>query len=204
MHETAAKTASVGGGSNEDRYQRMWMSKMTRTGLLFPRESRAATEGFSGFGGSSTSTSRRGSASSVASESEGSVAGSFVSVDAAVPVVKFVNRPPAVLKEEDGNPALMVMTHPEVEQWHRDCIRKAVGEYGIGVIFVPLYVDEEEELPVRKPLDPRTMTSFGDFGAEKKATVASLEEEVVLKIDVNGNVDEIVQDVVEGVRGIMG
>ncbi|KAK0287362.1 hypothetical protein LTR35_003837 [Friedmanniomyces endolithicus] len=83
LHETAAKAASVcapapvvgsGGddgaspqsGANEPRYQRMWLSKMTRTGLLFTEESRPANSGFSGYGGSSSaSTSRRGSASSM-------------------------------------------------------------------------------------------------------------------------------------------
>ncbi|KUI60825.1 hypothetical protein VP1G_08021 [Cytospora mali] len=74
MHHSAAKAASVGvsSGQNEARYQRMWLSKLTRTGLLFPEESRPATAGFSGFGGSSsTSTSCRGSTSSVASVSSG-------------------------------------------------------------------------------------------------------------------------------------
>jgi hypothetical protein len=68
LHETSAKAASVGAsrrpidddelagtgrGLNEARYQRMWLSKITRTGYLFPEESRPAmsSEGFTGFGG---------------------------------------------------------------------------------------------------------------------------------------------------------
>lgn len=65
LHETSAKAASVGAaknvdgaapGPNMDRYRRMWLSKMTRTGYLFPEESRPATGGFSGFGGGSVSS----------------------------------------------------------------------------------------------------------------------------------------------------
>lgn len=73
LHESSAKAAAVGAsrddGGGRERYQRMWFSKMTRTGLLFPEESRPANEGFYGFGGGSfsTSTSRRGSESTVSS-----------------------------------------------------------------------------------------------------------------------------------------
>ena len=57
LHETAAKAAGLGAAEpNETRYQRMWLSKMTRTGLLFPDESRPANEGFSGFGGASSAS----------------------------------------------------------------------------------------------------------------------------------------------------
>ncbi|TVY27260.1 hypothetical protein LHYA1_G004263 [Lachnellula hyalina] len=233
LHETSAKAASVGAsrrtagadaaeetatsGANEARYQRMWLSKMTRTGLLFPDESRSATSGFTGFGGasSSTSTSRRGSSSSIASElsdtavSTSSIASSIMS--AAPPTTKYINKPSVFALPEDeklrkANPALMVVTHPELEQWHKDSIRKAVGEYSIGVIYVPLHEDGDEELPVLKPLDPRTMTSFaalGSFGAPRTAVGASLDEEIVLRVNVEGNVEEIIEDIVEGVREIM-
>jgi gluconate kinase len=230
LHETSAKAASLGAsrrpagadgdeqaaasGANEARYQRMWLSKMTRTGLLFPEESRSAIEGFSGFGGaSSTSTSRRGSGSSVASASSdaagstSSIASSLMSSGA--PTTKYVNKPPVATMSEDeklrkANPALMVTTHPELEQWHKDSIRKAVGDYGIGVIFVPLY--EDEELPVLKPLDPRTMTSFASmdsFGAAPNAAGATLDEEIVLRVNVEANVEDIIEDIVDGVREIM-
>lgn len=99
----------------------------------------------------------------------------------------------------------MVTTHPDLEKWHKDCIRRTVGEYGIGVIFVPLSEskDEEEELPVLKPLDPRTMTSFGSFCAAKKTVVPSLDEEMVLKVNVEGKVEYLIEDIVDGVREIM-
>jgi hypothetical protein len=230
LHETSAKAASVGAprrptgahgdeqaaasGANEARYQRMWLSKMTRTGLLFPEESRPANEGFSGFGGaSSTSTSRRGSGSSVASSSsssdavsKSSIASSFMSSGA--PTTKYMNRPPVFTVPEDekvckANPALMVVTHPDLETWHKDSIRKAVGEYGIGVIFVPLY--EDEKLPVMKPLDPETMTSFASFGfgTAQKAAGATLDEEIVLRVNVEANVEDLIEDIVAGVREIM-
>lgn len=59
----------------------------------------------------------------------------------------------------------MVLSHTGLESWHRLAIRKAVGEYGIGVIFVPLYSEGEEEgggngeedLPILRPLHPTTM-----------------------------------------------
>ena len=248
LHETSAKAASVGAarrpacfpaegdeqsgsgsGANEERYQRMWLSKMTRTGYLFPEESRPAVsnEGFSGFSGvgggegsPSTSTSRRGSVSSIASSSAasdaavstasssmGSAASSFMSSGALT--TNFVNRPPAfTLSDEEkarkANKALMIVTHPELEGWHRGVIRRAVGEYGIGVIFVPLGGEEEEgELPVLKPLDPRSMTSFGTFGDVKKMVGKSLDEEIMLRVDGGGSVEDIIEDIVSGVNEIM-
>jgi hypothetical protein len=228
LHETAAKAASVGAsrrptgaagdgqaaaasapGPNEARYQRMWLSKMTRTGLLFPEESRPANEGFSGSSGaSSTSTSRRGSTSSVASVSSSLDAGfstsNFASADN--PITTYINKPPllALSKDEElrkANPALMVVTHPDLEQWHKDSIREAVGEYSIGVIFVPL--SEVEELPVLKPLDPKTMTSFGSFGTARKPAGATLGEEIVLRVNVEAKVEALIEDIVDGVREIM-
>ncbi|KAF4876507.1 hypothetical protein CGCSCA1_v004402 [Colletotrichum siamense] len=224
LHETSAKAATVGmsrglSGAdgdaeavrpNEARYERMWLSKMTRTGLLFPEESRPANEGFSGFGGtSSTSTSRRGSFSSVASAtsdaaSTSSIARSFMS--SGPPTTIYVNKPvmSTRLGDETGrklNPALMVVTHPELEQWHKDSIRKTVEEYGIGVLFVPLY-EEEEELPVLKPLDPRVMTSFGSI-PRPKAAHGYLGEETVLRVDIEAKVEEIIQEIVENAREIM-
>jgi hypothetical protein len=91
-----------------------------------------------------------------------------------------------------------------LEQWHKDSIRKAVLEYGIVIIFVPL--DEDEELPVLKPLDPRTMTSFpslGTFGAAPGAAGSTLDEEIVLRVDVEARVEDIIEEVVDGVRDIM-
>jgi hypothetical protein len=123
------------------------------------------------------------------------------------PTTKFVNKPPVstfTLSDEEklrkANKALMVVTHPELEAWHKENIRKAVGEYGIGVIFVPL--GEEEELPILKPLDPRAMMSFGAFsGVEKRGR--TLDEEVVVRVDVGGNVEDIIEDIVAGVKDII-
>lgn len=240
LHETCAKAAAVGtsksktvqgeregeqGGVNKERYERMWLSKMTRTGLLFPEESRPAMGGFDGFAGkkvgsASTSSSRRGSGSSVemdissGSDAEGSIAGSFGSTFSrlgAVPKVGFVNKPVHSHSFEDGKKneagegkALMVLTHPEIEKWCKESIRKTVGEYGIGVIFVPLY---EEVLPV---LDPRTMTSFGTFGGGfggigggEGSGKGYLDREIVLRVDIEGNVEEIIEEIVQGAKEIM-
>jgi hypothetical protein len=115
-------------------------------------------------------------------------------------------------KMRKANPALMVVTHPELEAWHKESIRTVVGEYGIGVIFVPLGGEEEEEedekeeeaeLPVLKPLDPRTMTSFGSFGVLQKPAAKTLDEEIVLKVNSGGNVEDIIEDIVSGVNQIM-
>jgi hypothetical protein len=229
----------------------MWLSKMTRTGLLFPEESRPANEGFAGFGGgeSEMGMSRRGSESSVESArsftgysshgstaSEGGDGGGKV-VSGTLGMRDYVNRPVLNVSGEERrrklNPALMVLTHPELEGWHRDAIRKAVGEYGIGVIFVPLFKidgeqeeqeeEEEEEddddLPVLKPLDPKTIRGFTSFD-ESRTTAegedagqkvkygegkeGNLEEEMVLEVDVGGTVEEIIDEVVSGARDVMG
>ncbi|KAF3020647.1 hypothetical protein E8E14_012480 [Neopestalotiopsis sp. 37M] len=255
MHESAAKAASIGfgrtaastgatgdagpvdtplpTGPNEARYQRMWLSKMTRTGLLFPEESRAATEGFSGFGGSSsTSTSRRGSASSVASVSSSTAPGSSIA-SSRRESASFVHSgpPPSSTFPSEGsvanlhsiplsdkerrriaNPVLMVLTHPELEQWHKDAIRSAVKDYSIGIIFVPLergneQSDDEEELPILRPLDPTTMTNFPtsfDSFARKAQTVPSLDEELKLHIDFDNDVEGKIAEITEAVRDMIG
>ncbi|KAF4835843.1 hypothetical protein CGCTS75_v002308 [Colletotrichum tropicale] len=229
LHETSAKAASVGmsrglSGAdgdeeavrpNETRYERMWLSKMTRTGLLFPEESRPANKGFSGFGGtSSTSTSRRGSFSSIASTTSDAASTSSIAkslMSSGPPTTKYVNKPimSTSLGDENGqksNLALMVVTHPELEQWHKDSIRKAVEEYGIGILFVPLYEDkDEEELPLLKPLDPRVMTSFGSIASIPcpKVSRGYLGEETLLRVDIEAKVEDIIEEIVDGARGIM-
>ncbi|ETS80905.1 hypothetical protein PFICI_08434 [Pestalotiopsis fici W106-1] len=255
MHESAAKAASVGFnrqmpttgmssdagavesptplGPNEARYQRMWLSKMTRTGLLFPEKSRAAGEGFSGFGGaSSTSTSRRGSASSVASVSSSAAPGSSIAssrrestsfahsgppasstFSSEGPVANLHTSIPPSEKERRrlANPVLMVLTHPELEQWHRDAIRKAVKDYSIGIIFVPLErgSDEggdEEELPILRPLDPTTMTSFPTSFrafASNARRVPSLDEELKLNIDIENDMEGQIAEITESVRDMI-
>ena len=108
-------------------------------------------------------------------------------------------------KLRKANPTLMVVTHQNLEKWHTDSIREAVGEYGIGVIFVPLY-DYEEELPVLKLLDPKTMTrlaSLGSFGTAQKAAGTTLEDEIVLRVNVEAKVEDLIEDTIEGAREIM-
>ncbi|KAK4446008.1 hypothetical protein QBC34DRAFT_441210 [Podospora aff. communis PSN243] len=236
IHRSSAKAASVStsGEPNKERYQRMWLSKMTRTGDLFPEESRPATEGFSGFGGtaSSTSTSRRGSVSSVASghSSSSSAASPYIAssqpparpitstfqTEASVPRGLAVFTLSEKERQRRANPALMVLTHPELEAWHRLAIRNAVGPYGIGVVFVPLYeeVEEEEgeEEEVLRPLDPSKMGSFpawvGDDhmreGAGKKRGWGSLDREMKVRIDVDADVEAKTAEIIELVRGVMG
>ena len=263
LHESSAKAASVGVGAgagaglgfapNEARYERMWLSKMTRTGLLFPEVSRPATQGFAGFGGassssSSSSTSRRGSASSVASSApsdsdasssaSGFPGGVSVPVPAAAPIpgsgsgarsatAQFINAPPAAparppggvegqqravrgggQEEKKKNPALMVLTHPELERWHKLCIKRVVGEYGVGVLFVPLY--DDDDFPQLRPLDPRTMTSFassfggpGGGGGAGAASGGGLSADDVVRVDIDGDVGGITDEVVQGVRAAM-
>jgi hypothetical protein len=205
---------------------------MTRTGDLFPEESRPATEGFSGFGGtSSTSTSRRGSVSSVASGHSSSSS----APNSASPYIAS-SQPPArpitstfqtetsapkglavfTLSEKErqrrANPALMVLTHPELEPWHKLAIRNAVSPYGIGIIFVPLYAEaeEEDELPVLRPLDPLTMSSFPvSFGnsqaeAKKERGWGTLNREMKVRIDVDADVEAKTAEIIELVREVMG
>jgi hypothetical protein len=252
LHESSAKAAAVGASRSNDsgrgRYQRMWLSKMTRTGLLFPDESRPATEGFSGFGGSSsTSTSRRGSGSSISSMASfrdvnnvGSIASSTVDVGNPFLISagilgsnQYINQPSFTLPKEEilrkMNPALMVLTHPELEPWHKHAIRQAIGEYGIGIIFVPLYKNDakqendeekekEEKLPLLLPLDRGTVSRFSSFDAFGAAAACAddgknlkygngkkgnLKEEMVLDVNIEGNVDDIVEEVVRRVKDVM-
>ncbi|MCJ1390864.1 hypothetical protein MMC18_003725 [Xylographa bjoerkii] len=143
---------------------------------------------------------------------------------------QYINHPVLTISEEERrqklNPALMVLMHPELEAWHKDAIRKAIGEYGIGIIFVPLFkIDaehddelEKNELPVLRPLDPRTISGFTSFDALRaaagvvndvkmlnygKGKAGNLEEEMVLEVDVEGSVEEIIEEVVRGVRDVM-
>ena len=145
---------------------------------------------------------------------------------------QYINQPVLTISEEERrrqmNPALMVLTHPELEAWHKDAIRKATGEYSIGIIFVPLFkIDaehddelekkEKDELPMLRPLDPRTISEFTSFDALRAAAgrvdggkklkygngkEGNLEEEMVLEVDVGGSVEEIIEEVVRGVKDV--
>ncbi|KAE9368990.1 hypothetical protein N431DRAFT_382822 [Stipitochalara longipes BDJ] len=213
-HDSAAKAALVGAEEpNEARYQRMWLSKMTRTGLLFPDESRPANDVFSGFGGtssSSTSTSRRGSASSIDSSSSNPWPSQHPPPSASTSRVNAVFATPESKRLQSTNPVLTVLTHPKLETWHKRAIRTAVGDYSIGVIFVPLESeeDEEEDLPILRPLDPRTMTSFptASFGtfATKTRGWGNLDEEMKLRIDTDADIAGKTAEIIEGVREVIG
>lgn len=234
LHETAAKAASVGApahatsthlererevlptpGANESRYQRMWLSKMTRTGLLFPESSRPANSGFAGSGGTSSSSgsSRRGSGSSVDSMTDetGSSASSIASLNvmqSAAVAKPYINKPPAPYSSVGGpgqsNAVLMVLTLPILLDWHRRCIRAAVKDYSIGMVFVPL--DVRPEPPMLKVLDPRTMTTFSaisDASVGRMKAWPDWSEEVVLEVDVEARVETIAEEIVEGVLQIV-
>jgi len=108
----------------------------------------------------------------------------------------------------------MVLTHPDLEPWHKLSIRTAVGDYGIGVIFVPLYSDEEDgeegrgervgtDLPVLRPLDPTAITSFpGPFDTGCKNQ--KLDQEIKLRVDVNYDVEGKTTQIIEGVKDVIG
>ncbi|KAG8167987.1 hypothetical protein KVR01_003676 [Diaporthe batatas] len=248
IHDSSAKAASVGAsrrshtentetgsssrpaGPNEGLYKRLWLSKLTRTGLLFPEESRPAQEGFSGFGAGAggafssptltrTTTSRRGSIDISASDSApwgdaGTSAAPSVSDKTLVFQISEAER----LRRE--NPVLMALTHPYIEKWHKMIIRQALGEYGIGVIFVPLYKeqpdtqgegdDETDDLPILRPLDPSSMSSFPlSFGADRTVAGkprgwASLDEEMQVATDVDADIETKIRNIVDGIKFIIG
>ncbi|ROV92978.1 hypothetical protein VMCG_08972 [Cytospora schulzeri] len=107
------------------------------------------------------------------------------------------------------NPALMVLTHPELAPWHRLAIRKAVGAYGIGVVFVPLYGegDEEEDPPILLPLDPttsmRSSSPKGKFFGREHGW-GNLDGEMRLCIDVNADVERKTDEILEALKDVMG
>lgn len=91
-----------------------------------------------------------------------------------------------------------------------------MGDYGIGVIFVPLEDEDEDEdenerdeedLPVLRPLDPTTMTSFpASFStfSKKSRGWGSLNGEMKLRIDVSADVEAKTAEIIEGVMDVMG
>lgn len=98
--------------------------------------------------------------------------------------------------------------------WHRLAIRHAVGDYRIGVIFVPIYRDimeEEEEqencLPILRPWDPT-----GRFGVPVPVGPSSLrdrgwpnlDKEIKLCLDVGADVESKTNEIITRVKGIMG
>lgn len=110
----------------------------------------------------------------------------------------------------------MVLTHPELDRWHRLAIRNAVGPYGIGIVFVPLYREGEgegeregeDEVPVLKPLDPKVMASFpvsfGQGAFEREKGWGTMEREMKIEIDVDADVEARTEEIVRLVKGCMG
>jgi len=97
----------------------------------------------------------------------------------------------------------MVVTHPQLEKWHRTAIREALGDYGLGVIFIPLWQqqeeyeeEDEEDLPILQPLNPATMTAF-------PIPVSQRNEEITLTVDVKCDVDMQTAQVIREVDKIL-
>lgn len=255
LHESTAKAATVGASRagtadadddtpsfapNEIRYQRMWLSRLTRTGLLFPEESRPAAEGFAGFGGdasTSASTIRRGSASSVVSAAGSRTPGVSPSTSSrgsqrtspimspqplrptttSFPNEASVHNPVFTVSEAErcrrANPALLVLGHPQLEHWHKLAIRNATREFGIRIIFVPLYeeegydndVSEDDDLPILRPFEPRAMTSFATSFGKKITTVEpTLDREMNLSINASADVAAKTKEIIDSCRDIIG
>lgn len=225
LHHSSAKAASVGttpfSGPNEARYQRMWLSKMTRTGILFPEESKPATDDFKGFGGtSSTSTSRRGSASSISSTSSTAVSHNSLassrndfSTGAEAPSTGsntlFTVSELAKLRQK--NPILMVLAHPDLEKWNISAIRKSLSDFRIGVILVPLDQEQDEDEedddpPLLQPLDPARLTSFSaSFAAMTLPSVKrnTLDQEIKINVETTADVEKTIRDIVVGIKDVI-
>lgn len=202
---------------------------MVRTGLLFPESSRPVFgDGGHERRGSDTSVSSFLSDASAAeggASSASSLASSPADTSEKYSSMLSTYVSPSISKqsaEEEKkrkeNPALLVLTHPEMEQWHKDIIREGVREYGIGVLFVPLFeneVDEEEELPVLQPLSRESTSQFQSFDQMRSAVrvgerleygygkSGTLDEEMLLSINVHGTVEDITAEIVHGVTNIM-
>lgn len=207
----------------------MWLSKLTRTGLLFPEESKPATAGFFGFGGMSSGSPRpKRSASSVTSlassfeppsssalasrQDEATGPGrllvpGFVAVSNGMPSmsVNGVFRLAEIERPRRANSVLVVLTHPELDAWHK--IKAAVSDYDIGIVFVPLYDEEAEEgdedgdLPVLQPLDPTVTKSLPVLNSGNARD--STWQEMKLYIDVDADVQSIFDQIVDGVKDIL-
>jgi hypothetical protein len=102
----------------------------------------------------------------------------------------------------------MVLAHPELESWHKVAIRNALRDYLIGVIFVPLYEEEDEgDPPILKPLDPSKITSFRNIVrsiADRPRGWGNLDEEMEVQVAQDADVDEKLLNIIDGVRYIIG
>lgn len=232
LHESCAKAAAV--AKSEDggraRYKRMWFNKMVRTGLLFPESSKPIFDG--------SAHERRGSDSSMSSftfsssiwhenstDSSSLASSGTDHADKHYSTLKIhVNAPIATHSrmedlKRDGSPSLLILTHPEMEQWHKDVIRETVQEYGIGVLFVPLYGEvaheNKDHFPILQPLNRSMVQDFQSFEQMRAALArdrdkeyghgkkADLGQEMVLKVDAAGTVEELTAEIVAGARNVI-
>jgi hypothetical protein len=106
-----------------------------------------------------------------------------------------------------ANPALIVLTHPQLDSWHKLAITAAVENYGIGVVFVPLcgeVEESQEELPILQSLDPTKMTNFplsvSASNAEPKASAPETKQTKLFinsNANINNQIDKIITEVKE-------
>ena len=95
----------------------------------------------------------------------------------------------------------MVLTHPLLEGWHKSCLRQCLGEYDIGVLFVPL--DADAEPPVLQVLSPLMATNFKSFSELRRAAKPDWSGEVVVSVDVDAAVDALAVDISRKVNEIV-
>lgn len=134
---------------------------------------------------------------------------------------KYINKPPpptASLPENEKlrkeNPALMVTTHPVLAQWHKDSIRHVVGEYGwhwcdlcsagrgsrcAGAACVETAAGPEDN----DELFRAAGLARGSSAVQRDAASGSLEEEIVLSVNVEAKVEDLIDDIVGGTQDIM-
>jgi hypothetical protein len=100
----------------------------------------------------------------------------------------YVNKPPAMSfqsrQSSEDNRLVLVVTHPKLDDWHRSCIQNTLGD------FVPL--DEDDDLPVLKPLDPTTIMSFDQLSQVHRGESATF----TLRVETDGTVKEIIYQIV--------
>lgn len=105
-----------------------------------------------------------------------------------------MNNPPATSfhsrQSAEDNRLVLVITHPKLDDWHKNCVQNTLSDYGIGVIFVPL--DEDDDLPVLKPLDPTTIMSFDQLSQVHRRESAT----VTLRVGTDGTVEETIHQIV--------
>lgn len=85
-----------------------------------------------------------------------------------------------------------------------------MGDYGIGVIFVPLQKGEEDEenyLPCLRTLDPKTISTFpASIGHDTKSNGESegMGREMTIPVDATDDVESKTLGIIEAVKDVMG